>query len=110
MLGTLEAGLPGLGGPRWGSAADWPVGTGRNRAALRAVEPLPSRGVRPEGVMASADPAPGEDGAVTGTRAGEPRPEGGGALPRADEVVGGAMDLCAGGGRRADQQCVRARA
>src|SRR5215211_5416212 len=107
MLGALEAGLSGLGGPRWGGAADWPVGTGRNRAALRAVAPLPSRGVRPGGVVAPADPAAGEDGAVTGTRAREPRSQSGSAVPGTEEVVAGTLDLCPCRWRGADEQCGR---
>jgi transposase len=38
-------------------------------------------------------------------RAREPGWQSGGTLPRADEVGAGEVDLCRGGGRRADQKC-----
>jgi hypothetical protein len=52
-----------------------------------------------------ASPAPGPAGAAAAPWAGEPRPQSGGALPGADEVVGGAVDHCPNRGGGADQQC-----
>jgi hypothetical protein len=41
--------------------------------------------------------------------AGEPGPQSGSAMPGAEEVVAGPLDLRSRGRGRADQQCVRAR-
>src|SRR5947209_1883950 len=68
-------------------------------ADLRAVAPLPRRGVRPGGTAATADPARGPTGAAAAARAEEPRREIGGAVPRAEEVVDGPLDLRTGAGR-----------
>src|SRR5262249_48382050 len=62
----------------------------------------------PERFAAAADPAPGAAGAGLAARAEEPGRTRGGAVPGAEEVVAGAMELCPRGGRRADQLCVRA--
>src|SRR5438552_6026026 len=42
----------------------------------------------------SASPAPSANGAAPAAWAGEPGPESGGAVPGAEEVVAGAVDLC----------------
>src|SRR3954447_25165571 len=105
MLGALETGLPGAGRPRRGGGTGWALGAGRDRAAVCALAPLPSRRVRPTRFTATAGPAPGEDGAATAARAGEPGQESSGALSGVGEVVGSAVDLCQGRGYGANQQC-----
>ena len=62
-----------------------------------------------KGVAATAGPTPGTDGATAVARRGQCGPESGGAVPWAQQMVGGAVDLRAGGGRRANQQCLRTR-
>src|SRR5437868_10302747 len=109
MLGTSEAGLPGLGGSGWRRGTDWALGAGRNRATVRAVASVPSGGLRPPGVAPPADPAPGPAGAATAAWPGQPGPEGSGAVPAVEEMEAGAVDLCPRAGGRADQQSVRAR-
>src|SRR5712692_5820861 len=109
MLGAPEAVLPGLGGPRWGGSADWALGAGRHRAAVRPVASVPRWGVRSAGVTPPAGPPSGTTGALAAARPGEPGPESGGLVPGADEVVDGAVDLCPRGWRGADQQCSGAR-
>src|SRR5438067_59959 len=104
MLGAPPTRLPGPGGPGWGGGAHRTMGARRNRAALCPVAPLPRRGVRPPGVATAADPAPGPAGAATAAWAGDPGPESGGIVPGADQVVAGAVDLCPGGRRGADEQ------
>src|SRR5258708_7384233 len=109
MLGAPQTRLPGPGGPGWRSGADWPLGPGGGWAALRALAPVPNRRVRPKGVAAAVDPAPSAAGAAAAAWAGEPGPQSGGVLPGADQVVGGAVDVCPGGRGRADQQRLGAR-
>src|SRR6266571_735273 len=103
MLGAPQTPLPGAGRPGWRSRAHRALGARRDRAAVSAVASLPSRGVRPAGVAAAVDPAPGAAGAATAAWAGKPGSESGGVVPGADEVVAGAVDLCAGGGRGTDE-------
>src|SRR5215208_7609614 len=109
MLGAPETRLSGPGGPGWRGGAHRALGAGGDRAAVRALAPLPIGGVRSPGVAPAAGPTPGEDGAAIATRAGERGPQSRGALPRADEVVGGVVDLCPSGRRGADEQCSGAR-
>src|SRR5439155_20262445 len=106
VLRAPQARLSGAGGPGWRGGTGWPLGPGGDRAALRALASVPSRRVRPTGVATQIGAAPGADGAVAPARAGEPRPQSSGAVPVADEVVGGAVDLCPRAGGRADEQCV----
>jgi transposase len=54
-------------------------------------------------------PLQARTGAAPAAWRGESGPESGGIVPRAEEVVAGAVDLCPGGRRGADQQCVGAR-
>src|SRR4051794_39832721 len=109
MLRAPETGLSGADRPRRGGGVHWTLGTGGERATVCALAYFPGQGVQPDGVAATTDPAPGAAGAAITARAGEPGPEGGGAVPRAEQVVAGAVDLCPCGRRRADQQCGRAR-
>src|SRR5262249_22200520 len=102
---ATQKGLPGIGGPGWRGGAYWALGARRNRAALCAVAPPPGRRVRPPRVATAAGTTPGQDGAVAATWAREPGPKSGGALPGADEVVGGGVDLCPRGWRGANEQC-----
>src|SRR4051812_1094280 len=108
MLGAPQTRLPGPGGPGWGGGARRALGAGGDRATVRVLAPFPRRGVQSAGVAAAVDPAPGPAGAATPAWAGDPGPESGGVVPGADEVVGGAVDLCPGRGRGADEQCVGA--
>src|SRR5262249_20251340 len=91
------------------SGADWALGTGRNRAPLCVVAPLPSPGIRPAGVATPTDPAPGAAGAAAAAWARKPGPQGRGVVPRTDEGVGGAVDLRPSRRGGADEQCLRAR-
>src|SRR5438067_913298 len=104
MLGAPQTRLPGPGGPGWGGGAHRTLGIGRSRAALCALAPLPRRRVRARRSAAALDSTPGATGAATAAWASDPGPESGGVVPRANEVVDGAVDLCPGGGRGADQQ------
>src|SRR5207248_6466521 len=94
----------GLGGPRWRGGVGRPLGPGRNRAPFCSLAPISSRRVRPPGVAPPADTSPGSARTATATWAGDPGPESGGVVPRANEVVAGAVDLCPGGRRGADEQ------
>src|SRR5437867_13271269 len=103
MLGAPQTRLPGPGGPGWGGGAGRPLGTGGDRAAIHALAPLPRRGVRASRPAAALDSTPGATGAATAPWAGDLGPQGRGVVPRADEVVGSAVDLCPRGESRADQ-------
>src|SRR5262249_50672398 len=109
MLGASQTALPGLGGPWWRSGAGWPVGPRRNRAAVHLLALLPHRRTRPPGAAAPSDPAPSAAGAAAAAWAGEPGPQSGGVVPGAHQVVAGAVDLRARGGRGTNKQCVGAR-
>src|SRR5262249_47824418 len=99
----LATRLPGSGGPWWRGGTDWPLGAGGDRAALCALAPLPSRGVRPPGITPPAGAAPSPAAAVAAAWSGQPRWESGGAVPAAPEVVAGSLDVCPHGRGGADQ-------
>src|SRR4051794_33820901 len=105
MLGASETGLPGPGGPRRGGGTPRTLGARGDRAAVRALAPLPRRRVRASRPAAALDSTPGATGAATAAWAGDSGPESRRVVPRANKVVAGAVDLCPGGRRGADQQC-----
>src|SRR5262249_39834365 len=62
VLGAPETRLPEPGRPARGGGARWPLGTGRNRAAVRTVAPLPGRRGCSKGTAKTAGPPSGSAG------------------------------------------------